>query len=447
MRRLELIITMGEKAGYADSMRTVHRRISDLSDSLQARLPDRSAALGGHVDVLGRETAAYAMAVQLPDSTRAQEMADSIFLGHLRPSIRSILAELPILEDELLSRTSNYFIRAAASAEDAERAGMIGLLLATVLVAAIALWLTRSIGAPVRDLEEAMRTVSDGDYSYVLSTEQRSPSEFSRLARSYRSMVDQLAELDKLKAEFVSIASHELKTPINVLIGYLQLMDEGVYGELNAEQREICRILESQAQSLARLVHQLLEVSRFEAGAGRLETRSTDLNELVTELHDSFAVLAMQRGVELRVSLANDLPGAVQWDADRVKEVVGNILSNAFNFTPRGGTVELAVYRKGDEIHLDIRDTGAGIPPKQLPHVFEKFYQAANQGAASSEGTGLGLAIAREIVEAHMGRISVESKVAVGTTFRIVLPQQSPSGREMRSRRLTPAVGPAGAGS
>ncbi|MDQ3997583.1 MAG: ATP-binding protein, partial [Gemmatimonadota bacterium] len=112
----------------------------------------------------------------------------------------------------------------------------------------------------------------------------------------------------------------------------------------------------------------------------------------------------------------------VVWDHDRMSEVLGNLLSNAFKFTPRGGEVELSAEPADDGIAMHVRDTGAGIPPEQVQHIFEKFYQADNQRAASQEGSGLGLAIAREIVRAHGGDVSVESAVGVGTTFTIVMP-------------------------
>jgi signal transduction histidine kinase len=115
----------------------------------------------------------------------------------------------------------------------------------------------------------------------------------------------------------------------------------------------------------------------------------------------------------------------VRWDPDRVSEVLGNLLSNAFKFTERGGTVELLAGSSEDAVQFIVRDTGVGIPPQQLQHVFEKFYQADNQDAASHGGTGLGLAIARQIVQAHGGTISVESTVSLGTTFQIVLPIRS----------------------
>jgi len=302
---------------------------------------------------------------------------------------------------------------------------MLAFALATVFAAGIAVAITRSISSPVRDLELGMRAVAGGDFGHALRFGPGRQDEFGRLSRSYASMARQLKELDQLKAEFVSVASHELKTPINVMVGYLQLLDEGVYGPVTPRQREVLATLGAQAGALARLAQQLLDVSRFEAGGGKLELKTVSPTGLLRELQQTFEVLSVQRGVSFEVMLSRDLPDAVLWDVDRINEVMGNLLSNAFKFTPTGGRVGLRAEPEDSRILLEVSDSGAGIPESQLPHVFQKFYQADNQGAAAIKGTGLGLAIAREIVEAHGGEIVVESTPGVGTAFTILLPVEA----------------------
>jgi signal transduction histidine kinase len=287
-----------------------------------------------------------------------------------------------------------------------------------------------------------MAAVAGGDFSHRLRIEPGRRDEFGRLAQSFQSMARQLAQLDQLKAEFISIASHELKTPINVIIGYLQLMDEGAYGQLTPRMRETIHTIDAQTRSLARLVHQLLDVSRFEAGGGKLDLRPVLFDSFLTELEDTFRVLALQRGIDYRVERTGALPREVVWDPDRMSEVLGNLLSNAFKFTERGGTVELVAESDEAQVYLAVRDTGAGIPPAHLQHIFDKFYQAANQDAAAHAGTGLGLAIAKQIVAAHGGRIEVESTVGVGTTFRLALPVQGGARvRELAAPPTPPDVG------
>ena len=329
----------------------------------------------------------------------------------------------------LQSRTAEKVRQANDEAGSAQKLTTTAFAFAVTLAGLIAIWLTATISRPVRDLESGMEAVADGDFSYRLSIEPMRHDEFGRLAASYDAMVQQLRQLDQLKAEFVSVASHELKTPINVIIGYLQLLQENVYGELTPKQREICLTLASQAQALSRLVRQLLDVSRFEAGGGKLELRPMRLVPFLAELESTFRVLAIQRGIRFHVDRGTRLPDQVVWDEDRMSEVLGNLLSNAFKFTERGGTVELTVATVNDSVQMRVHDTGAGIPPENVPFIFEKFFQADNQASASAKGTGLGLAIAKGIVAAHGGSISVESTLGEGTTFSLTLPIRASGGR------------------
>jgi signal transduction histidine kinase len=277
-----------------------------------------------------------------------------------------------------------------------------------------------------------MQAVADGDLTHELGLSPDRGDEFGRLAASYRTMAMQLSELERLRAEFVGVASHELKTPINVIIGYLELLQEGIYGELSPKQREILATLTKQANTLTRLVKRLLDISRFEASGGKLDVRRVDLRRLLRTLEDSFSVLAMQREIVFSVNHGDGLPPSVMWDEDRINEVLGNLISNAFKFTERGGKVSITGKPDDGRVSIIVKDSGAGISADQLPHIFDKFFQANNQAQAAAKGTGLGLAIAKGIVEAHGGQITVESQVGVGTTFVVTLPTDPPVGRRRR---------------
>ena len=372
-------------------------------------------------------------------STGNGNVADEISAQRTRPALLTVDKLIAQTEARLREETRDKAEKTADETVDAQRTAAGSLAIALLLATLIAIWLTRSISRPVHDLEKGMKAVADGDFTHRLPMVETRKDEFGRLVESYQRMTSQLAELDKLKAEFVSVASHELKTPINVIVGYLELLQENIYGELNPKQREICATLGKQAQTLTRLVKRLLDISRFEAGGGKLERRQIDLDRFLHAFESSFQVLALQREIGFRVVRGDDLPAHVLWDEDRINEVLGNLLSNAFKFTDRGGTVELAVEGLDNEVTITVRDSGAGIPPEQLPHIFEKFYQANNQAQSSSRGTGLGLAIAREIVEAHGGTISVASSMGVGTTFTITLPVRAVVTRRTPFRR-TPVV-------
>ena len=355
-------------------------------------------------------------------SSGKDTLAERISADTIAPALRDAERALPPAEGALRTRAADRVAAADEALTDGERISLAALAVALLLATAIALWLTRSISRPVWALEAGMGAVADGELDHKLGFDVTRRDEFGRLAVSFQEMTRQLAELDKLKAEFVSIASHELKTPINVSLGYLQLMEEGVYGPLTDKQLPITKTIQAQAKTLSRLAHQLLDVSRFEAGGGRIEPRPIKLPHMLDELERTFHVLAVQREITFRVIHNDGLPVDVTWDWERINEVTGNLLSNAFKFTGAGGTVELTAGPSENGVCIEVRDSGAGIAPDQLRHVFEKFYQADNQKSASAKGTGLGLAIAKEIVEAHQGKISVASVVGTGTAFTLILP-------------------------
>ncbi|HUQ47418.1 MAG TPA: HAMP domain-containing sensor histidine kinase [Gemmatimonadaceae bacterium] len=365
--------------------------------------------------------------------------AEDISTQRTRPALATLDRAIANIEVVLRDQTRDFVDEAAGATVDAQRTAAGSLAIALLLATLVAIWLTRSITKPVHELDKGMKAVADGDFTQRLPAMEKRTDEFGRLAGSYHGMTAQLAELDKLKAEFVSVASHELKTPINVIVGYLELLQENIYGELNPKQREICATLGKQAQTLTRLVKRLLDISRFEAGGGKLERRQVDLDRFLHSFETSFQVLALQREISFRVVRGDDLPSHVLWDEDRINEVLGNLLSNAFKFTDRGGTVQLGVEGVGQEVALTVRDSGVGISAEQLPHIFEKFFQASNQAYAAAKGTGLGLAIAREIVEAHGGTIKVESTLGSGTTFSITLPVRAAITRRTPFRR-TPVI-------
>jgi signal transduction histidine kinase len=424
------------------------RQVEGLADSLRTYDLERHA-----LDLRSAMSSVSASAeteYQAAVARRAAE-AEKISGDEVVPAIAKAEAVLGSAERALRERTRERVAEAALLAERGGDFAMLGLALALIVAAIVANRLTKSVSKPVQELERGMSAVADGDFDAKLAISPSRTDEFGRLAASFEDMTRQLAELDKLKAEFVSVASHELKTPINVILGYTQLLQEDLYGHLNDKQRNVANVLEKQAKTLARLVKQLLDITRFEAGGGKLDVRPVELRGFFHNLEEAFQVLADQRGIRFEVSMHDGLPDTVHWDADRINEVLGNLIANAFKFTERNGEVEVTVLPTDHGVQIDVRDTGAGIPAKQLPHVFEKFYQADNQPVSNQPasnqpvsavhgGSGLGLAITRTIVEAHHGTITVESTPGVGTTFTIVLPQRAVGRRSSAANHVMAEV-------
>ena len=422
LRSAELALPIVKTQESRESMEERLGTVRQLTDSLDHyELGGAAQDIRAAMSVVGDNITAEYDAARSGSNAEVDRISSKVMI----PAITRAETSVRRAETSLRQRARDRVAQSAVIAQMGIRTAIIGLAVAVFVAAIIAALLTQSVSRPVYELERGMRRVADGDLESSVNISPSRTDEFGRLAVSFHDMTRQLAELDKLKAEFVSVASHELKTPINVILGYTQLLQDELYGPLTDKQKNVTIVLEKQTKTLARLVRQLLDVSRFEAGSGKLDIRPTELRGFLHNLEESFQVLADQKNVRFAINMDGNLPASVYWDADRMNEVLGNLLSNAFKFTNEGGEVELSVLTVHQGIQMEVRDTGAGIPAEQVPRIFEKFYQADNQDAASHAGTGLGLAIARQIVEAHGGSISCDSTPGVGTTFSLVMPERA----------------------
>ncbi len=206
--------------------------------------------------------------------------------------------------------------------------------------------------------------------------------------------------------------AHELRTPLTVIRGQAEAIADGVYP---GDPAHLAPILDA-TQTLDRLVEDLRTLVLTDAGSLALQKEPTDLGALAVETVDSFKVQAEAAGVALRSDIANNLPSVVV-DPARIRGVIGNLLSNAIRHTPAGGSVTVGVSASDDDVVITVADSGEGIPPELLPHVFERFVKGAG-----SSGSGLGLAIVHDVVSAHGGNVEVESKAGSGTRVRLTLP-------------------------
>lgn len=421
------IVGLSDSTG-APALRKAVSNLRLLTDSLNKLTAGESyAAVGAAAQEVELLTSRSLEAMQSGDFVRVESMSSA----RVRPSLLQLISAVEAAEGELRIETAARVNGARDETAQARRISMLALAMALVFAAIVAAWIIFSIARPVADLQYGMERVAAGQFDHKLEVASKRRDEFGRLAESYAAMAQRLGELDRLKAEFVSMASHELKTPLNVILGYLTLLDDSVYGPLNDKQREVVHTLERQSHSLNRLVRQLLDVSKYDAGGATLNLQALNTRAFFAELENALVVLAHQRGVTFSVTAAVGMPAEVWWDRDRMTEAIGNLVTNACKFTPRGGVVALHGDGEPGSVRIEVRDSGVGIPAPELPHVFRKFFQAGNQEATSVAGTGLGLAIVRGIVEAHGGSVGVSSEVGVGTTFTILLPQRAPSTRRL----------------
>jgi signal transduction histidine kinase len=351
----------------------------------------------------------------------------TVALDEVKPAIASTLDTLSALAGAIDRRAREDVLRAERISATASTTVVVTLIGALAVVLLLGAWTTSALTTPLRRLQAATAKVMDGFFEVPGDLPYDRADEIGDLSRAFRTMTGRLAELERVRAEFIGMASHDLKTPINVISGYAELLETGMYGEVDGGQREIFQTMLEQSRHLGALVNQLLNASRIEAGGFEIHIADMSLADTLEALRRSFAALAVQKNVELVVGLEHDCPRLICGDPDRLRnEVLGNLLSNAFKFTPEGGRIEVWAEAAGDVVRILVRDTGTGIPADELDHIFDKYYQAGRE--ARRLGSGLGLAIARQVVVAHGGTIRVTSAEADGTCFTVELPIAQPHG-------------------
>ncbi|HEY6286534.1 MAG TPA: HAMP domain-containing sensor histidine kinase [Ktedonobacteraceae bacterium] len=245
-------------------------------------------------------------------------------------------------------------------------------------------------------------------------------------------------DVERLKAHFISMITHELRSPLNTINGYLDLALEGIAGELNPQQREFVQRARAGSEHLYALIEDLLLISRADAGQLRLNRDFIRLPEIIANAIEELELIAMDNKITIRVEIANDFP-QMYVDAIRLQHVLRNLIDNALRFTPPGGSIAISAHvnnnpaetanaesveTNGDtqEVVVHIRDTGYGIAPEYQKQIFERFYQIPIAHSERSGGQGLGLAIVKMIVELHGGRVLVDSMPGAGSTFTFTFP-------------------------
>ncbi len=296
-----------------------------------------------------------------------------------------------------------------------------GTLAAAGVGVLVALWLTNRIVKPITGLTEATRAITGGHVAPKVAVEGK--DEIAELGRAFNRMASQLAEDEARRRRLFAGIAHELRTPLSVIQGTL----EGVLDRVIEPTPERIAALHSQTLLLNRLITDLRDLSLAQAGHLQLYRQTVDLAGIVRETMEALGPLAHERAVGLRIDVPDGLT-SVEADPDRLRQVVQNLVENALRHTPQGGEVRITLRAAQDGVNLAIADTGTGIGEDDLTHIFEHFYRADRSRARSSGGTGLGLAIVKSLVEAHGGRVTVESRLGTGTTFTVTLPAHTLEG-------------------
>lgn len=296
--------------------------------------------------------------------------------------------------------------------------GGIGLALGLpILAVLIGLRTVRGFALPLTDILAAIDAAAEGDLSVRVAEGGR--GEMGRLASSFNRMLAELERTERQRRNLTADVAHELRTPLHVIQGNLEGMLDGVYPS-TPEQIEATL---QESRLLARLVDDLRTLSLAEAGELPLQRGPVDVADLLADAVTSFSGQAEERGIRLGLGAVDDPPLQVNGDADRLDQVLGNLISNALRHTPAGGSVTLAARRAGERLTIRVADTGAGIAAEELPFVFDRFWRGDRARTHSDgAGSGLGLSIASQLVQAHGGTLGVQSELGKGTEFVISLP-------------------------
>jgi signal transduction histidine kinase len=297
-------------------------------------------------------------------------------------------------------------------------AGGVGLAVSLVAGLMLSRWFSR----PLEHMTRAADEVARGDYSIKVPVD--GPAETRRLAASFNQMTDAVQRSQQTLRDFLANASHELKTPLTAVSGFAQAMIDGTISDREGLVRS-ATVIETESRRVLHLVQEILDLHRLEAGQTKFSFGFVDIRELFSHVSEVFSLRAEETGVSLEHHVDGEL--AVAGDFDRLEQVLGNLVDNAFQHTARGGRVRLLARPvSADRVEVVVEDSGEGMPPEALDHIFERFFQV---DGSTRRGTGLGLAITREIVRAHGGDIRAESVVGLGTRFFIMLPRATPAPR------------------
>ncbi|MBI3974967.1 MAG: HAMP domain-containing protein [Armatimonadetes bacterium] len=340
----------------------------------------------------------------------AQAVAPAVFSRHLAVMMRMMGQPAGMMGDLFTSflRAMNTALAVAAAA-------------AFLAAVAISIFVTRRIVAPIQAMTRASARIAGGGYGERVPVS--SEDELGQLATQFNRMAGALAQTEQIRRDLIADVAHELRTPLASLAGYMEGLLDGV---IPAEAETFYR-LHREAARLQRLVDDLQELSRTEAGQVPLQAVPLQVRDLVETTAVRFRPQFADKDVALVVDVAPYIP-EIMADADRLGQVLTNLIGNALQYTPPGGHVDVRVRLRDGAVKISVSDTGVGIAPEHLARIFERFYRVDRSRARASGGSGIGLTIARHLIEAHGGSIRAESAgPGKGSTFTITLPGRPPS--------------------
>lgn len=385
----------------------VHRNFKFVSSDLLL-LPLDAAQLSALTKTVAQEQALYELLSADPKprldlreiTQRTSELADNAY------EVLEISYRVADREVE----------RLRANAEAVQRRLILLVIFGTAVALTTALGLSRYIARPIGQLDAAIRQLGGADFAHPIAV--RGPEDLNTLGERLDWLRRRLAELEAEKNRFLRHLSHELKTPLTALREGAELLNDEVGGPLAPQQRQVVQIMRDNSIKLQRLIEDLLDYQRALHAAASLMPRQVAMDRLVREVARAHELAMRAKGQRLELGLEKI---TLEADPEKLRSIVDNLLGNAVKFTPQGGSISVLARNVSGNAVLDVMDTGPGVPLEERESIFDSFFRGRAKASGRIEGTGLGLAIAREFVEAHGGRISVEPGSA-GGHFRVILP-------------------------
>jgi two-component system sensor histidine kinase MtrB len=409
---------------------TPHQKPSQVE--LNQAAASFSAAAGRAADLTDDDPALKAKLakVQASEAAWRKQVAEPLVQGNVPPpGVEQRLTSAVTNSGESLAietRNARDSSREHARTETRNTTILVAAGLAGALLAALILFsgLINSMRAPLGRLVEGARRLAAGNLK--TRVEVGGPVEIATLGRAFNEMANSLERdarerdrIEQMKDDFVLTVSHELRTPVTVVKGFAEMLT-AQRKSLNSRQYEAAEVISESAGQLQKMINDLLDLARSDAGKLRIEPEPTPVRHLAQKIGRQMRPHFEEKDQGFSVNVEKDLPD-VDADPGRIGQVLANLLTNANKYSPEGAQVTLSATRVGEEIEFAVTDTGPGLDDDQLEHVFDRFWRAES-GETQSGGTGLGLAIAKSLVELHGGAISATSKPGEGATFRFVLP-------------------------
>lgn len=303
---------------------------------------------------------------------------------------------------ELIERLNDHFIFA----------GTVSVILTLIII----FFLSRGIANPLIKMKEATFEISRGNFS--VSLPKMSDDELGDLAKSIETLAVDLNHLTKERNEFLSSISHELRTPLTFIKGYADILNKR---ELSKEEREkYLSIIVQETNRLSNLIKDLFELAKIDQNTFAIQKEPIDLKHYFSQIHQKFSPAFQEKRIHFFI---NCDPGLyLHADPARLDQIIYNLLDNAIKYSDKGAKVQLEAWEEKGNVHISIQDNGKGIPEEDLPHIFKRFYRVDKSRTRSLGGTGLGLAIVKELVQAHHGKLEVQSKLGHGTRFDLIFP-------------------------